>query len=199
MKQVEEELAEDILEDLLGKRGEKWGEHGGGVPPVACPLSGGTELQSIETICLILPNGAVPGGQPGTPEEATNGIFCAPNSNPYVLTITDVTQGSQKLLRANLDLPTFTQDPSPGSRKLEGEGQLPPIVVQALTGVPAQSGDIAMITGGGHSPTDSGTRMSVPSASYPLRVGSSLASSTVVATLLLNSPRLARSLLSFPR
>ena len=78
--------------------------------------------------------------------EAMNGIFCANTSNPYVLSITDVTDGNQKLLRATLVLPTFGQNDGVG-RKLEGE-VLPPIVVEALTGVPAPSGDIAMITGG---------------------------------------------------
>ena len=75
--------------------------------------------------------------QPGTPSGTTNGIFCA-ESGQYLLRIVDVSkanQSGQRLLRVNLDLGNFVQQP-------------PSIVVQALTGVAAPSGETAMIVGG---------------------------------------------------
>ena len=92
------------------------------------------QVSSAETICLIVPEGM---SQPGTPSGTTNGIFCA-ESGQYLLRIVDVSkanQSGQRLLRVNLDLGNFVQQP-------------PSIVLQALTGVAAPSGETAMIVGG---------------------------------------------------
>ena len=154
-KELEEEL-EEVAEDILDGKWGSWGDYGGwgdkgskgstgptfpGV--VTCPFESATSgnpftLTSAERICLILPN--VLDQQPGTPVEATDGIFCAPACQ-YTLSIVDVSpasQSGQRLLRVNLDLGSFTQ----------GNPNIPSIVAQALTGIAAPSGDTAMITGG---------------------------------------------------
>ena len=121
-----------------GDKGSK-GSTGATVKPVTCPFQeknheDSFEVKSKEEICLIVPEGM---SQPGTPAEAMNGIFCA-DSFQYTLSITNVSpenQSGQRLIRANLDLGNFNQQP-------------PSIVVQALTGVAAPSGETAMIVGG---------------------------------------------------
>ena len=135
-----------ILQEELDEVAEKWGnwgdwgDYGGwgdkGSKGSTCPFESSTSVDpfpigSDEEICLIVPEGM---SQPGTPSGTTNGIFCAP-VDQYALSITNVSQGSQRLLRVNLDLGNFVQQP-------------PSIVVQALTGVAAPSGETAMITGG---------------------------------------------------
>ena len=162
-EQLEEELEEELDEvakDILGWG--SWGDYGGwgdkgskgstgpttgtgptgteGPGPVTCPFetflqAPGFQLTSAERICLILPLGM---SQPGTPVGAeTDGIFCA-DAGQYtlrIINISEAAQSGQRLVRVNLDLGNFDQQP-------------PGIVVQALTGVAAPSGETAMIVGG---------------------------------------------------
>ena len=150
---LQEELEKELEEELdeVAEKWGGWGDYGGWgdkgskgstgatVKPVTCPFQeknheDSFEVKSKEEICLIVPEGM---SQPGTPAEAMNGIFCA-DSFQYTLSITNVSpenQSGQRLIRANLDLGNFNQQP-------------PSIVVQALTGVAAPSGETAMIVGG---------------------------------------------------
>ena len=92
-----------------------WGDY---FKPKKCSSSDfdtGT-LDSVGQVCTIVPALA---NQPGTPEGATDGVFCTqdatpgPQIGPYTLDFDSVSSPSGNLIRVTLDLGDFTQQPPP--------------------------------------------------------------------------------------